>query len=171
MGGVGRNGKVFADHAGGAGLVKNRAQIFFAVTLVRFAIFGCFVITRNEVGGMAASLFQHLMLIERKKLFVLSRPPGEGIDTIKPEDMVDSEQMKDVSGSVDALSPPSKTVRAHSVPPIKWNTPVLSPFLRERVVLEMRLGRSAAEPVEHEFIWPRENVGAVITDAKWNIAH
>src|SRR6266498_1293284 len=168
---IGHNAKVFADHTCGASLFKNRAQVFFAVALVRFAIFRCFVITRNEVRGTAASLFQHLMLIERKKLFVLSRPPREGIDTIKPEDMVDSEQMKDASGSVNALSPPSKTVRAHSIPPIKRNTPVLSPFLRERVVLEMRLGRSTAEPVEYEFIRSRENICAVITDAKWNIAH
>ena len=29
----------------------------------------------------------------------------------------------------------------------------------------------AAEPVEHEFLWTRENVGAVITDAERNISH
>src|SRR6266513_4798607 len=79
--------------------------------------------------------------------------------------------MKDMPDSAHPLAPPHKIVCAHSVPAIERNTPVLAPFLRERVVFEVRFGRCAAAPLEHEFIPPRENVGAVITDAKWNIAH
>ena len=35
----------------------------------------------------------------------------------------------------------------------------------------MRLRRSSAQPVEHEFIRARKNVGAVITDTEGNVAH
>ena len=69
------------------------------------------------------------------------------------------------------LAPPLEIVRAHPVPAVERNPPVLSPFLRELVVLEVRFGRCAAGPIEHEFIPPRENVGAIITDAKRNITH
>ncbi len=86
-------------------------------------------------------------------------------------DVINPEQMKDPSGSTHPFAPPLKIVRAHGVPAIERNAPVLSPFLCERVVLEIRLGRRATEPIEQEFIRARENVGAVITDAKWNVAH
>src|SRR4029077_5619586 len=66
---------------------------------------------------------------------------------------------------------PLKIVRAHCAPSVERNAPVLTPFLGERVVLEERLGRRATKPVEHEFIRARENVGAVVTDAKGNVAH
>src|SRR5439155_7339208 len=73
--------------------------------------------------------------------------------------------------SADTLAPPLEIVRAHPVPAIQRNAPVLSPFLRELVVLEVRFGRCAAGPIEHEFIPPRQNVGAIITNAKRNITH
>jgi hypothetical protein len=47
----------------------------------------------------------------------------------------------------------------------------LPPFLGELIVLEIWFGRCAARPVKREFIRSRENVGAVIADAKWNIPH
>src|SRR5262245_65539800 len=79
--------------------------------------------------------------------------------------------MKNPPGSAHPLAPPLKIVRAHDAPAIERNAPILSPFLCKRVVLENWLWRRAAEPVEHEFIRARENVGAVITDSEWNIAH
>src|SRR5262249_16821683 len=79
--------------------------------------------------------------------------------------------MKDPPRSAHAFAPPLKIVRAHGAPAIERNTPVLSPFLRKCVVLEVWLGRSATEPVEHEFIRARENVGAVITDTERDVAH
>src|SRR5207342_1941111 len=98
-------------------------------------------------------------------------PPGKGIDAVKSLDVIDPEEMKDPSGSAHPFSPPLKIVGAHGAPAVERNAPVLSPFLRERVVLEMRLGRCATEPIEQEFIGTRENVGAVITDAEGNVAH
>src|SRR5262245_41145288 len=79
--------------------------------------------------------------------------------------------MKDPPGSADPFAPPLKIVRAHCAPPIERNAPVLSPFLCKWVVLENWLGRSATEPVEHEFIPARENVSAVITNPEGNVAH
>jgi len=85
--------------------------------------------------------------------------------------VIDPEQMKDPSGAAHPFAPPLKIVGAHGVPAVERNAPVLSPFLCERVILEMRLGRRATEPIEQKFIGPRENVGAVITDAEGNVAH
>src|SRR5215472_11290652 len=79
--------------------------------------------------------------------------------------------MKNPPGSAHPFAPPLKIVPAHDAPVIKRNAPVLSPFLCKWVVLENWLWRSATEPVEHEFIPARENVGAVITDAKRNIPY
>src|SRR5262249_48428056 len=79
--------------------------------------------------------------------------------------------MKNPPGTAHPFAPPLKIVRAHCAPAIERNAPVLSPFLCKCIALENWLGRSAAEPVEHEFIRARENVGAVVTDAKGNVAH
>jgi hypothetical protein len=110
-------------------------------------------------------------LIKRQEFFVPFGPPGKGIDAVKSLDMIDPEQMKDSSGSSDPFSPPLKIVGAHGAPAVERNAPVLSPFLCKRVVLEMRLRRSTTEPIEQKFVGMRENVGAVITDAEWNVAH
>src|SRR5262245_8825472 len=79
--------------------------------------------------------------------------------------------MKNPPGSAHPFAPPLKIVPAHDAPVIKRNAPVLSPFLCKCVVLENRLGRSAPEPVEHEFIRAREDIRAVVTDAEGNVAH
>ena len=85
--------------------------------------------------------------------------------------MIDTKEMKNASDRTDSLAPRLEVVRAHSIPAIQGDAPVLAPFLRERVVLEMRFGRRATRPLEHEFIRSRKNVCAIITDAKWNITH
>src|SRR5205823_14079386 len=129
------------------------------------------VVARYEMRSAAPRLLKHLVPIEREKLFVLPRPPRESVNAIKSQHVIDPKQMKNTLDRADAFAPPLKIVRAHPVPVIKRNTPVLSPFLGELIVLEVRLGRRAASPIEHEFIRPRENVGAVVADAKRSIAH
>jgi hypothetical protein len=119
----------------------------------------------------AAGSFEHLMLIEGQEFPISLGPPRERIDAIKSLDVIDPEKMKDSSRAAHPFAPPLKIGRAHCAPAIERNAPVLAPFLRERIILEERLGRRATEPVEHEFIWARENVGAVVTDANGNIAH
>src|SRR5215470_13208636 len=79
--------------------------------------------------------------------------------------------MKNPPGTAYPFAPPLKIVRAHCAPAIERDAPVLSPFLRERIVLEMWLGRCTAKPIEDELIPARENVGAIITDAERNVAH
>src|SRR4051812_30152000 len=49
--------------------------------------------------------------------------------------------------------------------------PVLAPLLGKLVILEMGFGRRATTPVEDELVALRENVSAVVTDPKRNIAH
>src|SRR6202040_3288062 len=95
----------------------------------------------------------------------------ERIDAIESLDVINPEKMKDPSGAAYPFAPPLKIGRAHCAPLVERDAPVLTPFLSERVVLEERLGRRATEPVEHEFIRAREDVGAVVTDTKGNIAH
>src|SRR4029453_12439948 len=163
--------EVFADHSRGSSFVQHNAQVFFAFAFVRLGVFGGSVVTWNETWCAAAGSFEHLIPIEREKLLVLPRPPREGIDAIKSKHVINAKEMKNAPDSPDAFAPPLKIAPAHSVPAIERNAPVLAPFLRESVVLEVRLGRRSAAPIEHEFIRPRENVSAVITDAEWNIAH
>src|SRR4029078_11299633 len=129
------------------------------------------VVAWNEMRRMSARSFEHLMLIKRQEFFVRFGPPWEGIDAVKSLGVIDPEEMKHSSGTADTLSPPLEIVGAHGAPAVERNAPVLSPFLCERVVLEVWLWRRAAEPIEQKFIGARENIGAVITDAEWNIAH
>src|SRR4030095_9115678 len=119
----------------------------------------------------AAGSFEHLMLVERQEFAISFRAPRERIYAIKSLDVIDPEQMKDPSSAAHPFAPPLKIIGAHRAPAIERNAPVLTPFLRERVVLEERLWRRATEPVEQKFIRARENVGAVITDAEGNVAH
>src|SRR6478752_4231866 len=79
--------------------------------------------------------------------------------------------MKDSPSGADPFSPPLKIINTHGAPAIERNTPVLSPFLRECVILEMRLRRRATEPIEQKFAGTREHVSAVITDAERDVAH
>src|SRR4030095_4610771 len=111
--------EVFADHPRGPSFVQNNAQVFFAFTFVRLGVFGGFVVTRNEMWCAAASSCEHLMPIERKKVLVLPRPPREGIDAIKSKHVINAKKMKNAPDSTDALAPPLKIVRAHSVPAIE----------------------------------------------------
>ena len=79
--------------------------------------------------------------------------------------------MEAASNTADALSPPIEVAVTHYVPVKKWDTPVLSPLLGELVVLEMGLWRRAPAPIERKFVPSRKNIGAVIIDAEWNVAH
>ncbi len=79
--------------------------------------------------------------------------------------------MKDVAHAVDALPPPGEAVRAHRVPIVERDAPVLAPLLRELVLLEVRLRRCAARPVELKLVRPGKDIRAVVADAKRNVAH
>src|SRR2546423_8477220 len=114
---------------------------------------------------------KHVVPIEIEK-FVLSRgPPRKSVDPVKTERMVDSKKMKTIRNRANALPPPIEIALAHFRPAIKRDAPVLSPLLRELVVLEMRFRRRAAEPIERELVRPREDVGTVVADPEWNVAH
>src|ERR1700730_8853604 len=114
---------------------------------------------------------QHLVPIEWKEFFVATRTPRKCVDAIKPEDMIDAKNVEGFANAPDALPPPGEIVCAHRVPLKKRNAPVLSPFLRELVVFEVWLGGRAPRPIEREFIRTSKDVGAVVTNAKGNVAH
>src|SRR4030095_14961278 len=111
--------EVFADHSRGPSFIKDNAQVFFAFAFIRFGVFGGFVGAWNEPWRAAPGLFEHLIPIERKKLFVLPRPPRERIDPIKSKHVINAKEMKNVPDSTDALAPPPKIVRTHFVPAIE----------------------------------------------------
>src|SRR5438034_9445624 len=111
------------------------------------------------------------MCSARRDCLVPRRSPWNRIEAIKPLYVNDPNTMENASVGTFPLSPPLYIVCAHVIPAIERDTPVLSPFLREWVVLEVRFGRRATEPVQDEFILAGENVGAAITDTEWNIAH
>src|SRR5262249_19857579 len=85
--------------------------------------------------------------------------------------MIDTKEMKNAPDGSHTLAPPFEVAPAHFVPMIERDAPVLSPFLRELVIFEVRLGRRTTAPIEHKFIGPRKNIGAVIANAKWGITH
>src|SRR2546423_419513 len=118
-----------------------------------------------------AGFCEHVVPIEIEKLFVLLWSPRKSVDPVKTEGMVDSKKMKTVRNRANALPPPIEIALAHFRPAIQRDAPVLSPLLRELVVLEMDFRRRAAEPIERELARPREDVGTVIADTEWNIAH
>src|SRR5207248_1685131 len=93
----------------------------------------------------------HFFLRQRKELLVPSRPPRERVDAIKPEDVIDAKHVEDSLHTAHPPPPPVQVSRSHHVPAIKRNAPVLSPLLRELIVLKVRLRRRAAGPVDRKF--------------------
>src|ERR1700693_852313 len=119
----------------------------------------------------AAACHEHLVPIQLEKLFVLPRAPGKRVDTIKTENVVDAEKMKAMGDRADSFPPPIETAILHCRPAIHGDPPVLSPFLSEPVVFEMRFRGCAAAPIERELLRPGEHVRTVIADTKRNVAH
>src|ERR1700694_164853 len=168
---IGYGAEIFADGARIPCLLQDNAQVFFAFTPISFTIFRCRIIARREVGRAAASSFQHLIPIEREKVAIFARSPGKGIDPVETEDVIDTKKMETAPHAPGALAPPIEILLAHRIPAKKRNAPVLSPFLGELVVLEIRFRRRPTAPIQPEFIAARKNIRAVITDAEWNVAH
>src|SRR6266700_2700736 len=100
-----------------------------------------------EMRSATIGPLHHLVPFERKKCFVLPRSPWKSVNSIKTENVIDTEKMKAAPDTANALSPPIKIPATHRVPMKKRDAPVLSPLLRELVLLEMRLGRRAATPI------------------------
>src|SRR5581483_11092182 len=97
-----------------------------------------------------AGLLARLLLVERQKLPIPLRPPREAVNAIKTEHVVDAKEVEHLAHVVNAPPPPRKVIAPHRVPSIKRHAPVLPPFLREEIVLEIRLGRRAAAPFQIE---------------------
>src|SRR2546430_5660240 len=92
---------------------------------------------------LATSSFQHLVLIERKKLAVFPRPPGKRVNTIEAKHMIDPKKVEDAADAAHSLPPPIEIVCAHRIPPIKRDAPVLSPLLSELVIFKIQIGRAS----------------------------
>src|SRR5881227_4003251 len=123
------------------------------------------------MGPLPPGFREHRIPIERQKFLVLTWPPRKGVDPVKPEDVINSENVEDSSYAAHPLSPPREILCAQCWPVVNRDAPVLSPFHRELVVLEVRLWWRASRPVEMKNLALAENVGAVVTDAKRNVAH
>src|SRR6267378_4436477 len=118
----------------------------------------------------SAGSCEHFIPIKRKQLLIARRPPRKRVNPIKAEHVVDAKEVKGALHAAHALPPPFKIISAHRLPSIKRNTPVLSPLLGKLVVLEIRLRRCAAVPIEYKLVRSCKNVGAVIADTKRNVA-
>src|SRR5438876_1343433 len=153
---IGHRAEILADHARVARFFQHGVQIFLAFASVCFAIFRRRIITRCEMRCAAASLLEHLVPIERQKLPVFSRTPRKSINPVKTKHMIDPEKMETLPHTPDTLPQPVEVATAHRLPAKKRNTPVLPPFLRKRVVLEIRFRRRAAAPIERKFVRPRK---------------
>src|SRR6266571_6161428 len=134
---IGHRSQIFANHAGAAAFLEHDTQIFFAFPPIRFAIRRRRIIARREMRNAAIGSREHLVPIERKKFLVARWSPWEGVNSVKPEDMIDAEKMKGALYTAHPLPPPLEIISAHCLPAIKRNPPVLSPFLGELVILEM----------------------------------
>ena len=119
----------------------------------------------------AARSLEHLAPFQREKFFVLLRTPGERVNAIETQNMVDPKKVKASPDAADPLPPPIEIPVTHHVPVKNRDSPILSPFLGEPVVLKMGFRRCASTPIMRKFIRPCENVRAVVADAEWNIAH
>src|SRR4051794_5545143 len=147
-----------------ARLIQDGAQIFFALAAIGMTIFRGRIVPRLKVRRAAPSLREHLVPIQVEKFSVLLRTPRERVNAIETQNVVDAKKMKAMLDRADTFSPPIEVALVHCRPPIKRNTPVLSPFLGESIVFEMCFRWSAATPIECELLWPGEDVRAVITD-------
>ena len=114
---------------------------------------------------------EHLVPFQRKKFLVPPRTPGKGVDAVEAEHVIDAKKMEAAPDAADTLPPPIEIPATHHVPVKNWDSPVLSPFLSELIVLKMGFRRRATAPVMRKFIRPRENVRAVIIDAERDVAH
>src|SRR5262245_24679437 len=111
----------------------------------------------------SAGFREHRIPIERQELGVPGWPPREGVDPIKTEHMINTEDVENSFYPAHALAPPCKILRSQRGPVVDRDPPVLTPFYRELVILEIRLGRRAARPIEMKNLTLAENIGAVIT--------
>src|SRR4030081_1492805 len=119
----------------------------------------------------AASSLEHLVPFQWKKLFVLLWTPRKSVNAIKTEHVIDPKKVEAASNAADALPPPIEIPVTHHVPVKNRDSPVLSPFLGELVVLEMGFRRCPSTPIMRKLIRPGENIGAVKVDAEWDVAH
>src|SRR6267378_5229435 len=119
----------------------------------------------------STSPFKHLLPVKWQKFRIFPRSPWKCVDTVKAEDVVDAKNVEDPFDPPNSLPPPIKIVCSHRLPAIKGNTPILSPLLRELVVFEIQLRRRATRPVERENVAMGKHVGAVIANAKRDVAH
>src|SRR5438874_7710776 len=85
--------------------------------------------------------------------------------------MIDAKDVEDPFDAPNSLPPPLKIAGSHCVPAIKGDAPILSPLLREFVVLEISLWRRPPGPVKRKNVAICKHIRAVITDAKRDVAH
>ena len=104
--------KVFADDTGRSAFSQHHPQIFFAFAAICFGIFRFFIVAWHEMRPLSAGFRQHRIPIERQKFFVLGWSPRKGVDPIKPEHMINAEDVKNSFHAAHALSPPGKIARS-----------------------------------------------------------
>src|SRR5438067_12604733 len=122
--------------------------MFFALAPVRLAGFPGRIVARIKLRKGAARPLAHLFPGERQHFGVARRSPRKSVDAIESEHVIDAKDVKDFAHAAHPPPPPIQVSRSHHVPAVKRNAPILSPFLGERVVLEVWLRRSDTRTVD-----------------------
>src|SRR6476620_365712 len=106
----------------------------------------------------------HFIPAEVEKIPIARGSPRKSVDAVKPQNVIDAENVKNLPHSINTLPPPIEITAPHQVPAIDGDAPVLSPLLRKRIVLKIWLGGRPVFPNKHEQLGVRKDVGDVITN-------
>src|SRR5437879_2931621 len=108
-----------------------------------------------EMRRSTSGSLEHLVPFQRKKFLVPPRTPGEGVDAVEGEHVIDAKKMEAAADAADTLPPPIEIAATQHVPVENWDSPVLAPFLSDLIVLNMGCRRRATAPVMRSLVRPR----------------
>jgi hypothetical protein len=133
--------EIFADHPRRAGFLEHDTEVFLALALIGVQ-FSSSDRRAGKIAGRVRRCERAFQPGERKELLVPLRSPGEGIDAVEPEHMIDAEEMKDFLHAIERAGATTRSCGGAFRASHKRDAPVLAPFLGELSSLKYRLGRA-----------------------------
>ena len=122
--------EILGDDFRAIGGIENRTQPHIAIAAVGGFVFDRVVGSQKPAGQHAVVFFGCIVVAEPDEFVIAFGSPRKGIDAVKSEDVVESEDAENFGEAANAIFPPCKTIRLHVIPTIERDAPVLSPFLR-----------------------------------------
>lgn len=142
--------EVFGDDFTISCSTEDGAQADVAIIAVGGFIFDAVIGSEEPARQAAMIVSAGLIVIEADEFVVPFWPPWEGVDAIKAEDVIESENLKNSRKALDSLSPPNESGGLHVIPAVEGYSPILTPLLEEGIALTHALWGRAATPVEVE---------------------